>query len=154
MLFGFGIITVFIKCDWQGCQNSFTKPLIYFHNIESHQTSSIRFFCTQIIRDLFSSHFLQLEINTFLSFFSKKKKNNKFLPQWAKLNEKLERWKSIIVLGVVHKWRHITLDNFRHPSPSIVTLLITKALLLPSQNYWPPMAVTSIMDDPLVEQDF
>ena len=40
--------------------------------------------------------------------------------------------------GVVNKWRHAVLDNVRHPPLPIVIHLITKALVLSSQNNLPP----------------
>ena len=57
----------------------------------------------------------------------------------------------LMSLGVVHKWRHTFFDNFWPPLP-FVTRFITKALVLSSQNPWPPpppKTVTSFMDDPL-----
>ncbi len=56
----------------------------------------------------------------------------------------------LVRLGVVHKWRHGILD-ISWPTPPIVTLFITEALRLLSQNHLPPppMALTSFMDDPL-----
>ena len=41
-----------------------------------------------------------------------------------------------ITKGVVHQWRHASFDKFWSPPP-IVTLFISRALVLSSQNHYP-----------------